>query len=244
MKREDVFLSLVVPVFNEEIRFEAPLTRAHDFMEKHFPKSELIYVDDGSTDRTYEKLEAAQKQYARIRVIKSPQNAGKGDAIRRGFSASSGNVLLFSDADFSTPVEESLRLLDSLLEGNDVAIGSRGLAESRVEVHQSFVRESMGRTFNLIIRCLLPLRFHDTQCGFKMFRKEAADLIVSRMTLRGFAFDVEMLTIANLHRLKVAEIPVVWRDVRESKVHPVKNSLEMLRDVLKIRYRLSRKCYS
>lgn len=243
MKQADIFLTVVVPVYNEESRFEAPLARAHDFLGVHFPKSELLYVDDGSTDHTYEKLEAAQMQYPRMRVLRSPENAGKGDAVRRGFSAAAGNVLLFSDADFSTPVEESERLLNSILNGDDVAIGSRGLKESRIEVHQSFVRESMGRTFNVIIRCLLPLPFHDTQCGFKMFRKEAADLIVSRMTLRGFAFDVEMLTIARLHRLKISEVPVVWRDVRESKVHPITNSLEMLRDVLKIRYRLSRNLY-
>jgi dolichyl-phosphate beta-glucosyltransferase len=244
MKQEDIFLTVVVPVYNEESRFEAPLAQVHDFLSVHFPKSELIYVDDGSTDRTYEKLEETQKRYSRMRLVRGPQNAGKGDAVRRGFSAASGNVLLFSDADFSTPIEESLRLLNLLLEGDDIAIGSRGLAESRIEVHQSFLRESMGKTFNLIIRCLLPLPFHDTQCGFKMFRKEAADLIVSRMTLRGFAFDVEMLTIARLHQLKIAEVPVVWRDVRESKVHPIKNSLEMLRDVLKIRYRLSMNRYS
>lgn len=244
MIREDIFLSLVVPVYNEEDRFETPLPAVHRFLQENFRQSELVYVDDGSTDHTHDRIAQASNKYPLIRIVKSPANAGKGDAIRRGFEAAKGNLLLFSDADFSTPVEETLKFLQWIDEGYDVILGSRGLPDSQVEIHQSFLRESMGKIFNRIIRFLLPLKYRDTQCGFKMFQKKAAETILPRMTLKGFAFDVEMIVIAQLHQMKIAEVPVVWRNVLESKVHPIKNSLEMIRDILKIRYRITTGRYS
>jgi dolichyl-phosphate beta-glucosyltransferase len=155
-----------------------------------------------------------------------------------------GNVVLFSDADFSTPIEDADQLLEAIEAGGDLAIGSRGLDSSNVEVRQSWVRENMGKTFNRIIRILLPIPFHDTQCGFKMFRREAVQVILPRMQMRGFAFDVEMLIIAQIHGLKISEVPVTWRNVKGSKVHPIRSSLEMLRDVWKIRNRMKRKEYN
>lgn len=228
-------LSLVVPVYNEEKRFELPLPRVVQYLQEHFPKHEVIYVDDGSSDQTYRRILETAKKNPSIRVVQNARNMGKGEAVRHGFSEAHGDVLVFSDADFSSPVEEIDHLWKVMQEGFDVAIGSRGLPQSNVEVHQAWTRELMGKTFNAIIRTFLPIRIHDTQCGFKMFRRSAADIIVPRMTIHGFAFDVEMLVIAQIAGLKIAEVPVTWRNVLDSRVHPIRNSLEMLRDVLKIR---------
>jgi dolichyl-phosphate beta-glucosyltransferase len=235
----DLFLSLVVPVYNEEKRFAAPPEKAFEYLSANFSRWEIIYVDDGSKDQTYACLLEAQKTHPGLQIARNTTNSGKGSAIRKGMQAAAGEVILFSDADFSTPIEDSEKLLGVLLEGYDLAIASRDLPSSNVEVHQSEIREFMGKTFNLIIRSLLPLDFQDTQCGFKMFRKRAAEIILPRMQLDGFAFDVEMLVIAQANSLKIAEVPVTWRNVLESRVHPIRNSLEMLRDVLSIRYRLA-----
>ncbi|HET6268395.1 MAG TPA: glycosyltransferase family 2 protein, partial [Acidobacteriota bacterium] len=137
-----------------------------------------------------------------------------------------------------TPVEETGKLLETLNRGFDIVIGSRGLRDSQVQVHQSIARETMGKVFNLMIRLFLPLEFRDTQCGFKMFTRAAAEVILQRMQINGFAFDVEMLMIGKELDLHICEMPVVWRNVRESKVHPIRNSMEMIRDLLKIRRRL------
>jgi dolichyl-phosphate beta-glucosyltransferase len=244
MNSKNIFLSLIVPVFNEEKRFEKSLPEAHQYLLDNFEQSELIYVDDGSTDHTYDKLMEATALYPRLRVVRSDRNYGKGHAIQSGFKSAAGSVLLFSDADFSTPVEETGKLLEVLTRGFDIVIGSRGLRDSQVQVHQSIVRETMGKVFNLMIRLILPLEFRDTQCGFKMFTRAAAESIVSRMHIEGFAFDVEMLMIGKQLDLHICEMPVVWRNVRESKVHPVRNSIEMIRDLLRIRRRLRAGQYS
>ncbi len=239
-----IYLSVIVPAYNEEKRIEDPLDRVVRYLRNHFDPWELIYSDDGSTDGTSEKLRKLQEVYPEIKVVGTAQNRGKGSAVRTGMMAASGNIILFSDADFSTPIEETERLFAYLQNGYDIAIGSRGLSDSNVEVHQAWPREMMGKIFNTFLRSVLPLEFMDTQCGFKMFSKKAASIILPRMHLDGFAFDVEMLIIAQVNRLRIAEVPVVWRNVLESRVHPIRNSLEMLRDVLKVRYRLGMNLYS
>lgn len=244
MSLDDISLSLIVPVYNEAGRLETPLATAVRYLTENFQRWEILYVDDGSTDATFEILQKAAVRYPELKTIRTSRNEGKGAAIRRGFGQAKGDILLFSDADFSTPIEECTRLLRLLKAGQDVVIGSRGLPDSNVEVRQSWIRESMGKTFNFFIRSLLPLDFQDTQCGFKMFWKGAASTLFSRMTIGGFAFDVELLVIAKIHGMKVAEIPVTWRNVKESKVHPVLSSLQMLRDLLKIRYQMAMKTYA
>jgi dolichyl-phosphate beta-glucosyltransferase len=241
---ENIYLSLIIPVFNEESRILKPLPAAIQYLQSTFQKWEVIFVDDGSTDGTPDKLLEAEKLSPSIKILRTPQNHGKGAAVRFGFQQAAGDVLLFSDADFSAPIEECAKLLRRLERGFDVAIGSRGLVESNIEVHQSWPRETMGKVFNLFIRSLLPLEFKDTQCGFKMFRREAAHIIFPRVKVEGFAFDVEVLMIAQFHQLRIAEVPVTWRDVRESKVHPIINSMEMFRDLLRIRYRLAMSEYA
>jgi len=245
MNSDEIFLSVIVPVYNEEKRLDLPLPGAIHYLQSHFSNWEIIYSDDGSTDGTYERLLQIQKDFPHVFVIvKELENRGKGNAVCQGIKIARGNIVLFSDADFSTPIEETQKLLEKMAEGYDIVIGSRGLPDSNVEIHQSWARETMGKIFNLIIRTLLPVSFQDTQCGFKMFRTDAIRKIVPRLTISGFAFDVELLIAAETNQLKIAELPVTWRNVRDSKVHPIRNSLEMLKDVLAIRYRLAMGQYS
>ena len=239
-----MYLSVVVPAYNEEKRIEEPLSRVISYLRNHFDQWELIYSDDGSKDRTREVLQKLQENYPEIKIVGTPQNHGKGSAVRTGMLAASGDFILFSDTDFSSPIEEIEKLFAYLKNGYDLAIGSRGLSDSNIEVHQAWPREMMGKIFNTLLRSLLPIDFMDTQCGFKMFNRKAADMILPRMHLDGFAFDVEMLIIAQVNRLRIAEVPVVWKNVLDSRVHPIRNSLEMIRDVLKVRYRLAMNLYS
>ncbi len=239
-----VNLSIVVPAFNEEKRIESPLDEVIQYLRNQFQQWELIYSDDGSTDRTLEKLRKLQEKYPEIKVVGVPKNRGKGSAVRTGMSAASGNIILFSDTDFSTPIQETEKLLKYLNEGYDVAIGSRGLSDSQVEIHQAWPREMMGKMFNTMLHSLLPIEFMDTQCGFKMFSRKAVDIILPKMHLESFAFDVEILIIAQTNRLRIVEVPVIWRNVLDSRVHPIRNSVEMIRDVLKVRHRLAMNLYS
>jgi dolichyl-phosphate beta-glucosyltransferase len=239
-----VYLSIVVPAYNEEKRIEQPLERVVGYLRNHFDRWELIYSDDGSKDKTREKLSELQKIYPEIKVVGTHENRGKGSAVRTGMLAASGDTVLFSDTDFSSPIEEIEKLYASLQNGYDIAIGSRGLAESNIEVHQAWPREMMGKIFNALLRSLLPIEFMDTQCGFKMFNRKAIDIILPRMHIDGFAFDVEMLIIAQVNRLRIQEVAVVWKNVLDSRVHPIRNSLEMIRDVLKVRHRLAMNSYS
>lgn len=237
------FISVIVPVFNEENRVEAGLPSLFSYLETHFEKWQVIYVDDGSTDGTYKTLELAAQKYSGLRLLRVPSNTGKGNAVRQGFQVSEGDFIIFSDADFSTPIEEIATLFTFIDKGFDIAIGSRSLEESNVEIRQAWMRQSLGKIFNLIIRTLLPLQFQDTQCGFKMFKREAVKMLLPHLKINGFAFDVEILVIAQILGLKIAEVPVTWRNAPGSKVHPVKSSLEMLRDAITIRFRLGKGSY-
>jgi dolichyl-phosphate beta-glucosyltransferase len=240
----DVSISIVIPAFNEEKRIDAPVEEIFRYLNSRFNKWEVIYSDDGSTDGTVNRLLSIQKKHPEIKIIRAERNYGKGSAVRNGMKAAVGDVVLFSDTDFSTPIQETETLLKYLQNGYDVAIGSRGLANSNVEIHQAWPRELMGKVFNRILRMFLPLKFKDTQCGFKIFSRKAVDLILPRMRINGFAFDVEMLIISQANHLPIIEVPVTWRNILDSRVHPIRNSLEMLRDVIKIRSGLKQNLYS
>jgi dolichyl-phosphate beta-glucosyltransferase len=240
----DISISVVIPAFNEEKRIDVPVEELFRYLNSRFNQWEVIYSDDGSTDGTVDRLLSIQKRHPGMKIIRAEKNGGKGSAVKNGMKAAIGDVVLFSDTDFSTPIQETETLLNYLQNGYDVAIGSRGLANSKVEIRQAWPRELMGKVFNRILKMLLPLKFMDTQCGFKLFSRKAVDLIVPRMHINGFAFDVEMLIISEVNKLAVIEVPVVWRNILDSRVHPIRNSLEMLRDVIKIRSRLKQNLYS
>ena len=229
------FLSLIVPAYNEENRLQTELPHVFEYLRENFSRWEVLYVDDGSTDRTYQELIQVSQNHPEMHVLQLNQNSGKGKAIRTGLQAARGDVILFSDADFSTPIEEAAKLLSFLKNGYDIIISSRGVPGSRVEIHQPLLREITGKIGNAIVQTLLLLPFHDTQCGFKMFRGEAVRRILPFLKIDGFAFDMEILAVAVAQGLKVAEVPVVWRNVLESKVR-VHHTLQVFLDVLKIRY--------
>jgi dolichyl-phosphate beta-glucosyltransferase len=230
-------ISVVVPAYNEEARLAPTLDRIAAFFEGRREDWELIIVDDGSRDRTSAIGEAfAAAHPGRARVLRQPRNRGKGAAVRTGVLAARGDEVLFSDADLATPIEELERLREAIRAGADVAIGSRAIAGADIRVRQHPIRELMGRTFNLVVRALAIGGIKDSQCGFKLFRADAARDLFGRATVDGFAFDVEILVLAR-GRWKVAEVPVVWRHIEASKVSPGVDAARMLWDVAKIQLR-------
>lgn len=245
------FLSIVIPAFNEAGRIRQSLQRALAWAAapgRLAGPAEIVVVDDGSSDETAQMVEAEATALApggtTLRLLRNGANRGKGYSIKHGVLLSAGRYLLLSDADFSTPIEELPRLLEPVVSGAcDIVIGSRGLADSKVEIRQPFWREMMGRTFNQIVRGATGLPYSDTQCGFKVMRREAVLPLFRAARIERFAYDVEILYLAAKEGLKVRELPVVWRDARGSKVHPVRDALAMFRDILFIVWRDARSGY-
>lgn len=237
MTNTDVELSIVIPAFNEETRIGLTLIRTLDYVQAHRPTAEIIVVDDGSRDRTANVVEDLARRNPRIILLKLPRNMGKGAAVRKGMLAARGRLVLFMDADLSTPIEEVEKLSLHIADGADVVIGSRGLADSDIRMRQPLPRELMGRGFNVIVRSLLMGGFRDTQCGFKLWTAAAARAVFSRQTLDGFSFDVEALLIAKSLGLRVIEVPVVWYHAPNSKVSPVTDASRMFVDLIKLKLR-------
>jgi glycosyltransferase involved in cell wall biosynthesis len=213
-------LSIVVPAYNEAARLPLTLPRLISFCRQH-ASAELLMVDDGSKDRTAALIEEAAAQHSFVRLLRNPENRGKGYSVRHGMLKAAGEWILFSDADLSSPLEEVHKLLDAARrERAAIAIGSRALDRSLVGVHQSALREWSGRFFNLVMRIATGLPFRDTQCGFKLYRRDAARVVFPRQLLDGFGFDVEDLIIARFHGFGAVEVPVRWDNVEGTKVSP------------------------
>ena len=192
-------------------------------------------VDDGSDDGTTAVVEEFAAHAPEVILIRLPHNQGKGAAVRAGMMAANGEAVLFTDADLSTPIKEVGSALKLLVEGADVVIGSRALAGSRILVRQNRVRESLGKLFNYLVRAMLRIPFRDTQCGFKLFRREAAHNVFQRTRINGFAFDVESILIAQRLGLAVREMPVHWLNDPESKVILLRHPAQMLADLWRLR---------
>ncbi|MGB9906711.1 MAG: dolichyl-phosphate beta-glucosyltransferase [Candidatus Saccharicenans sp.] len=233
--RNSIYLSVVVPAYNEEKRIGFSLFRIKDYLQSRNISAEVIVVDDGSTDRTAEEAGEIMADYPEFRVITLPVNRGKGAAVRSGVLQARGELVLFTDADLSTPIEELEKFLPLAREGCQVVIGSRALPESQIKERQGWLREHLGKFFNLLVRLLVLKGFKDTQCGFKLFRKEAAREIFLRLETEGFAFDVEVLLLARKLGYKICQVPVVWVNHPESRVRLVRGSLKMLGELLRIR---------
>ena len=226
-------LSIVIPAFNEEQRLPETLQRITNWLgSKSWDQVEILVVDDGSHDGTARFAES----YGRgVRLLKNPGNRGKGYAVRHGMLEASGAWVLYTDADLSAPIEEFDRLCVAATGGNaQVAIGSRAIDRSLVQVHQAAFREYSGRFFNLVMRFATGLPFRDTQCGFKLFRRDAAQAIFSRQKLDGFSFDVEDLYIAKKLAIPVVEVPVRWSNVEGTKVS-LASGLRSFQDLVRIR---------
>jgi len=263
---EGVFLSVIVPAYNEEDRLGDTLLTIRAFLESRIDPhgtgdgspirlggrlsnaaiiadspplfkgaSEIIVVDDGSRDRTSEIAAEALQGRPNDRIMRRRENRGKGYSIREGMLAASGQLILFSDADLSTPIGEFDKLFSGIRDGNDIVIGSRALAGADIRRRQSFVRERMGKIFNVLVRALVLKGIRDTQCGFKLFRREAAIDVFSRLFLNGFSFDVEALFVAGRLGYSIGQAPVVWINSPESKVRLFYSSVPMLLDLFRIR---------
>jgi dolichyl-phosphate beta-glucosyltransferase len=263
---ESIFLSVVIPAYNEEARLGDTLRTVRTYLESRIdapgagkgtpffsggtlsgitnaaeaptPRcglSEIIVVDDGSTDRTAEVAAEALRGRPNDRILGRSENRGKGFSVREGILAAAGQLILFSDADLSTPIDEFEKLLAGLAEGNDLVIGSRALPDSDVRRRQNKVREGMGRMYNLLVRLLLMKGIRDTQCGFKLFRRKAAFDIFSRLRTEGFGFDVEVLYLARRLGYTIGQVPVVWINSPQSKVRMFRSSAGMILDLLRVR---------
>ena len=232
----DLYLSIVIPAYNEEKRIGGTLGNIINYLNKKDYKSEIIVVVDGSTDSTMNVIKKFGRKNARIKTIENKITRGKGYSVKKGMLETRGKFVLFTDADLSTPISEFEKLIHWLEKGYDVAIGSRSLGDSQVEIRQPFVRESMGKIFNKIMSLLVCTGFKDTQCGFKCFRRQVINKIFSKQIINGFAFDVEIILIAKIHGFRVKEVPVRWLNSPHSKVSIIRDPLVMFCDLLRIKF--------
>ena len=228
-------VSIVIPAFNEAARIGNTIQKVQQFLQRFPFPHELIIVDDGSVDDTPKIIE--RSRLSGVRSLRNETNHGKGYAVKQGVLAATGDYVLFSDADLSAPIEELEKLLDVALKENaDVVIGSRAVDRSMIDVHQSAVRESAGILFNLAVRLVLGLRIHDTQCGFKLFKRDRVLNIFKKQTTGGFGFDPELLFLAARSGLKIREVPVRWSHAEGSKIRFLRDGIRMFLDLVRIRW--------
>lgn len=229
-------ISIVIPAYNEEKRILSSVSEASAFMDDSGREYEIIIVDDGSSDGTSRILGKMVADFPRVRCVRYEKNKGKGHALRAGVLVTKGDVVLVMDADLSTPMEELWKMMPHISEGGfEIAIGSRALALSEIIRKQPWWRRGMGKIFNKIVKLLVIRDFEDTQCGFKLFTGEAARDLFGESKVDRFAYDVEILALARKRGYAVKEVPVRWINSPESRVDPLKDSLRMLLDLVKIR---------
>jgi len=228
--------SIVIPAYNESERLPATLDRILVHIQESGWSAEIVVVDDGSSDDTVAIVQSYAQKYPSLRLVKNPGNRGKGYSVRNGMLHATGEVMLFSDADLSSPIGETNKLFAALAEGADVAIGSRWLRTELQTQRQPLHRQLFGRIFNLALRLILSLRFHDTQCGFKAFTRPAAQAIFPLQQIERWGFDPEILFLARKFGFKVAEVPVKWAHSEGTRLHPLRDGIRMFFELLKIRW--------
>ncbi len=229
-------MSIVIPAFNEEKRIDKSLSDTNAYMSNFGMEYEIIVVDDGSEDGTSKIVEDMATKLPSVRLIRYEKNMGKGHALRTGVLATQGDFVLVMDADLSTPMEELRKLMSCVADRRyEISIGSRALALSDIIRKQPWWRQGMGKIFNKIVKILVIGDFEDTQCGFKLFDGDAARDLFGEAKIDRFACDVEILARAKRKGLRIKEVPIRWVDSPDSRVDPVKDSLRMLADLVRIR---------
>ncbi len=240
---KECFLSIVIPAYNEEKRVLPTLSKICAYLSNQSFPYEIIVVDDGSTDATLQMVKNFACSDRRVIVLANEKNSGKGYSVKKGMLSAKGEYVFFTDADLSTPIEEIEKCLPYLNNGYDVVIGSRSIPGSDITVHQPWYREKMGKIFNFMVSLVLVKGIIDTQCGFKGFKKKAVKTVFSRCSIDGFSFDVEALYLSRKFNLKIKEVPIRWENSALSKVNPVRHSLQMFRDLFRIKMKDLKGCY-
>lgn len=237
------YLSVVIPAFNESARIPATLTEVVACIREHGWDAEVIVVDDGSRDNTAQVVLDFAENAPEVRLMQNQVNRGKGYSVRSGVLAAFGEVVMFTDADLSAPMNEAERLFKAIADGADIAIGSRWLERSRQTHRQPLYRQVLGRCFNAVTRAVMNLPFADTQCGFKAFTRQAAQTVFQLQTIERWGFDPEILFIALKRGYRVDEVPVSWAHDARSKVSYLRDGLRMLQDIAIVRWNALRGKY-
>jgi glycosyltransferase involved in cell wall biosynthesis len=229
-------ISIVIPAYNEAPRLGPTLDRVLDFVRKQGWDAEVIVVDDGSRDGTADIVRGYGKNNEIVRLLQNPGNRGKGYSVRNGVMNANGQIILFTDADLSSPIEEAPKLLEVIESGADVAIGSRWMRSELQTKRQSVARQVLGRVFNLLLRVVLRLDFKDTQCGFKAFRRNAARALFPLQKIERWGFDPEILFLADRAGFRVVEVPVRWGHDSGTRISPIADGSRMVGEMLRIRW--------
>ena len=228
-------LSIVIPAYNEGARIEHALSRVLSCVAERHWDAEVLVVDDGSSDDTADIVQRWMLTHPNLHLVRNDGNRGKGYSVRNGVLQSTGEIVMFTDADLSSPIEEAERLFDALDAGADVAIGSRWLDKQRQTIHQPLYRRFFGRCFNWVTRKIMGLPYKDTQCGFKAFKRDAAQVIFRLQTIERWGFDPELLFIARKLGYTIVEVPVTWGHDERSRISYLKDGMQMLKEMAQIR---------
>jgi glycosyltransferase involved in cell wall biosynthesis len=228
--------SIIIPAYNEHARIARALESVTDCIQRSGWNAEVIVVNDGSRDGTAEIIKAFASHNPLVRLIENPGNRGKGYSVKNGILHAQGDIVMFTDADLSSPIEEAERLFAAIEEGADIAIGSRWLDRSRQTIQQPLYRQFFGRCFNAVTRFIVGLPFADTQCGFKAFRREAAQTVFQLQRIERWGFDPEILFVAMKRGYVIREVAVSWGHDERSRISYLKDGIKMLEDIAYIRW--------
>lgn len=228
--------SIVIPAYNESTRIPATLKSVVDCIRAHGWNAEVVVVNDGSVDNTANVVREFSRTAPEIRLLENPSNRGKGYTVRHGVLHAKGDIVMFTDADLSSPMEEAEGLFAAVAQGADIAIGSRWLATSRQTHRQPLYRQFFGRCFNLLTRMVMNLPFADTQCGFKAFTRSAAQTVFQLQTIERWGFDPEILFIALKRGYQIKEVPVSWAHDARTRISYLRDGLQMLKELAIVRW--------
>lgn len=232
----DLSYSIIIPAYNESERLTISLPKVLDFIARQGLQAEIVVVNDGSSDDTAGVVRRFALLHPEVRLVENPGNRGKGYSVRNGILQAHGDVLLFTDADLSSPIYEASKLFEAIANGADVAIGSRWLRAELQTERQPWHRQLYGRLFNLALRIALGLKYRDTQCGFKAFTRAAAQTIFTRQRVERWGFDPELLFLSDKFKLRTVEVPVEWAHDHRSKINPLRDGLKMSVEMLSVRW--------
>jgi dolichyl-phosphate beta-glucosyltransferase len=228
--------SFVIPAYNESVRLRPTLDEILRYTREQNWNAEILVVNDGSSDDTARIVREYGKLHPQVLLVENPGNRGKGYSVRNGMVHALGDIVLFTDADLSSPMSEASKLFDAIEQGADIAIGSRWIRTELQTERQPLYRQLFGRIFNLALRVILGLNFADTQCGFKAFRRDAVQVIFPQQRIERWGFDPEILYLARRAGMRVEEVPVLWAHSEGTRLHPFRDGMRMFVEVLRIRW--------